>query len=80
MRGEYFERAVQNRRSEVWTVAIEGDDVLPAGGSEVSKNRGESCCETFAFLRYDLYCIAYQVSQFVLIRFRAHHRDLHARQ
>jgi hypothetical protein len=64
----------------VWTVAIEGDDVLPAGGGEVSKNRGESCCETFAFLRYDLYCIAYQVSQFVLIRFRAHYRDLHARQ
>jgi hypothetical protein len=57
MRGEYFERAVQNRRSEVWTVAIEGNDVLPAGGRELSKNRGESCCETFSFLRYDLHCI-----------------------
>ncbi len=53
MRGEFFERAVQNRRRKVWTVAIECDDVLPAGGSELSKNRGESCCETFAFLRHD---------------------------
>ncbi len=53
MRGEYFERAVQNRRCEVWSVAIECDDLLPAGGSEMSKNGGESCCETFAFLRHD---------------------------
>src|SRR5437667_1949705 len=53
MRGEYFERAVQNRRCKVWTVAIECNDVLLAGGSELSKNRGESCRETFAFLRYD---------------------------
>jgi len=58
MRGEYFERAVQNRRREVRTVAIEGDDVLPPGGSEMSKNRAESCCETFAFLRDNLHCIA----------------------
>src|SRR5229473_1982709 len=58
MRREYFERAAQNRRREVWTVAIERDDVLPAGGSEVSKNGGESCCETFAFLCHDLHCIA----------------------
>jgi hypothetical protein len=57
MGGEYFERAVQNGRREVWTVAIEGDDVPPAGGSEVSKNRGESCGKTFSFLRNDLHCI-----------------------
>ncbi len=30
MRGEYFERALQNRRREVWTVAIECDDVPAA--------------------------------------------------
>ncbi len=58
MRGEYFERAVQNRRREMWTVAIECDDVLPVGGSEMSKNRSESCGETFAFLRHDLHFIA----------------------
>jgi hypothetical protein len=64
----------------VWTVAIERDDVLAAGGSEVSKNRGESPGETFTFLRYDLHRIPQQVRQFVLIRLRAHHRDLHVRQ
>jgi hypothetical protein len=58
IRGEYFERVVQNRRREVWTVAIKCDDVLPAGGSEMPKNGGQSCCETFAFLRHDLHCIA----------------------
>src|SRR5260370_19991757 len=57
MRGEYFERAVQNRRRKLRTVAIECDDVLPASGSEMSKNRGEPCCETFAFLRHDLHGI-----------------------
>src|SRR5271165_6118966 len=57
MRGEYFERAVQNRWREVWTVAIECDDVLPDGGSEMSKNRGEPCCETFAFLGHNLRAI-----------------------
>src|SRR5919108_727464 len=58
MRGEYFERAVQSRWGKVWTVAIEGDDMLPASGSEVSKNGSESCGETFPFLPYDLHCIA----------------------
>jgi hypothetical protein len=58
MRGEYFERALENRPSEVRTIAIECDDVLPTGGCEVSKDRGESRCETFAFLRDDLRCIA----------------------
>jgi len=57
MRGEYFEGAVQNRRRQVWTVAIECDDVAPAGGSEMSKNGGESCCETLAFLRHNFHCM-----------------------
>jgi len=38
MREEYFERRCPNGRSEVGTVAIEHDDVLPAGRSEVSKS------------------------------------------
>ena len=58
MRGKYFERAVQNRRREVWTVAIECDHLVPAGGSEMPKNRDESRRETFAFLRHDLHSIA----------------------
>ena len=58
VRGKYFERALENGRSEVRTIAIECDDALPAGGSEMSKDRGESCCETFAFLRDDLHCVA----------------------
>ena len=58
VRGEYLERAVQNRRRKVWTVAIEGDDVPLPGGSKVSKNRGESRGETFAFLRHDRHAIA----------------------
>src|SRR5690242_11039651 len=53
MLGEYFERAVQNRRREVRAVAIECDDVLLAVGSELSKNGGESCRKTFAVLRDD---------------------------
>ncbi len=43
MRGEYFERALEDGPSEVRTIAIECDDVLPAGGSEMSKDRGERC-------------------------------------
>src|SRR5215470_16470928 len=53
MCGEYFERALQNRRCKVWAVAIERNDVLPAGGSEVSKDRSESCREALTLLRYD---------------------------
>src|SRR5215469_4893955 len=48
---EHLKRGVQNRGREMWTVAIESDHVLPVGGCEVSKDRGESCGETFAFLR-----------------------------
>src|SRR5215472_1227710 len=80
MRREYFERAVQNRRRKVGTVAIECDDVWPALGSEASKNRGESRRETFTFLCYDLHRTAQQACQFGVMRLRAHHRDLHARQ
>src|SRR5262249_4060021 len=51
--GEDFEGAIQNRRREMWTVAIEGDHMLPAR-SKVSKDRGESCREAGALLRLDL--------------------------
>src|SRR5580692_6369608 len=38
MRRKCFERALQNQWREVWTVAIECDDVLSAVGSEMSKD------------------------------------------
>src|SRR5579863_4441471 len=58
MGGECFERALKNQWREVWTVAVECDDALPPGGSEMSKNRGEPSCKAFACLRHDLHCIA----------------------
>jgi hypothetical protein len=57
MCSEYFECAVQNRGREVWAVAIECEDMLLASGSEMSKNRGKSGSETFAFLRHYLHRI-----------------------
>jgi len=57
VRSEYFERTVQNRRREVWAIAIEREDMLLASGSEMSKYRGKSGSETFAFLRHDLHRI-----------------------
>src|SRR5262249_61522952 len=51
MRGEYAERTVQDRRRQVWAVAVECDDVLPAVSGEVLKHGGGSGGEPFTSLR-----------------------------
>ena len=80
VRGEHFERAVENRRREVWSIAVEGDDVSPTGGCKMPKDRGESCRETIALLRHDLDRITDEGRQFIAIEHRAHDRDVHVRQ
>src|SRR5215469_2967952 len=78
--GESLKSPLQNRCWQVWTVAIEGNDVPLASRGEVTKNIGECCCQALTFLRNNLHPIAEQVHQFVLVRLRAHSRDLHVPQ
>src|SRR6516162_3228856 len=80
VRSQYFEGVLQNRRRKVWTIAIERVDVLSAGRSELSTNRGESGGKALTVLRHDRHCIAQEVCQSSPVRLRAHNRDFHAPQ
>jgi hypothetical protein len=52
MRGEHFKSTVQNRRREMRTITIEGDDG-PSGDSEPLKHGRESSRKAVTVLRYD---------------------------
>src|SRR5205823_12044064 len=60
VRGECLERPHKYGRWQVWAVAVECDDALPASCREVCERRGEACRKALTLLRHNAHSITRQ--------------------
>src|SRR5262245_45950281 len=77
---EALKSAFQNRRRQVWAIAVERDHGMLVSRREVCKNRGESRCKALTLLGHDLRSISQQARKLVHIRARTHESNLHPSQ
>ena len=77
MAGERLERVFKNRRRQMRTVAVEGNDALVANGCKVRECRVEACRKALSFLAQYARHTWRQLRQFFDIGSRAHNGDVY---